>query len=147
MTQPETWKELASYASKAWSAVGPLVGILIGAWLARSSDRKRWLADNRKEECRELVRSISHASALALDIDFGRPRAEADEAYIQTVQTFKDRIFIADDIAKKNLLDLWADAVKDYGAGRINRDEFSDAAEKSIRSVVDLVVEPRKSSG
>jgi len=51
-----------SVASKVWAALGPLVGVLVGAYLARSWDQRRWLLDNRKEEYRELLALIEIAS-------------------------------------------------------------------------------------
>jgi hypothetical protein len=140
MVNPERWKAIADYSGKAWSAVGPLVGILIGARLARSSERKHWLADNRKTECRELLTSISHAATLTLNIGKGTSRQEAYEAYLNSVRMFKDRIFIAVEVDDQKILDTWAYGVHDYGDAKITEREFSDRIEKVREAIINIAL-------
>jgi hypothetical protein len=59
--EPETWKEVAEYSGKAWSAVGPLVGVLIGAYLATRNERKHWIRDNERLEFRELLSTMARS--------------------------------------------------------------------------------------
>ncbi len=47
---------IGSLLGKTWGVVGPLVGVVIGAWLARSWQRKHWLLESKKAEFRELRR-------------------------------------------------------------------------------------------
>jgi len=42
-----------------WASVGPLVGVLVGALLARSWDRRKWINENRKQEYRELLTTLT----------------------------------------------------------------------------------------
>ena len=37
-----------------WCVVGPLVGVVIGIWLARCWQRKQQLLESKRSECREL---------------------------------------------------------------------------------------------
>jgi hypothetical protein len=62
MIQPETWKMIGDYASKSWAAVGPLIGVLVGAYLT-GRQKRDWLADNKKEEYRELLSAMKKRSA------------------------------------------------------------------------------------
>jgi hypothetical protein len=51
-----TLETIGSLLGKTWSVVGPLVGIVIGAWLARSRRLRHWLLASKKAEYRELRR-------------------------------------------------------------------------------------------
>jgi hypothetical protein len=140
MIQPDTWKAIDDYSSKAWSVLGPLVGVLIGAWLTRRGDFKNWERENRKEECRELIIAITHAATLAINVGSGTSGDEAYNAYLETVKTIHDRIFIAADIEKAEILDIWAYAVSDFGSKKIDAAAFSDRVEQIRKSIVGLVV-------
>ncbi len=100
------WITIAHYISVAWAAVGPIIGVLVGALLTRSWDKQKWMNDNRKEECRELLTAISEAAVLELKrilsvnsaglrIESGASLQVVDEAYTNSLKVFQDRIFIA----------------------------------------------------
>ena len=145
MVQPETWKAIGEYTGKVWTAVGPLVGVLVGALLAHSWERKRWEKENRKEECRELIKSISHAATLILNVAVGAGASQHDahNAYQDTVQVFHGRIFIAEDIEKTKIVDMWAHAVGEFGAQKIDANEFGNRVEEVRRTIINFVV-PKK---
>src|SRR6516165_10127003 len=42
-----------------WAVVGPLVGVWVGAYLTGRRQKQEWVADNKKEEYRELVKAIT----------------------------------------------------------------------------------------
>jgi hypothetical protein len=42
-----------------WAAVGPLVGVALGSWLATKSQRKHWLLDNKRAEYRKLLATLA----------------------------------------------------------------------------------------
>jgi hypothetical protein len=140
MIQPETWKTIGEYSGKAWSAIGPLVGVLIGAWLGRIWDSKKWQRENSKEECRELVKAITHAAAMHMNVGSGVSYSQADGAYVDSIKSFKDRIFIANEIRRKHILESWTTAVSDFRAHKINDDEFSAKIDKVIEGIVALVI-------
>jgi hypothetical protein len=50
----QTLETTGSLLGKTWGVVGPLVGVVIGVWLARSWQHKRWLLESKKAEYREL---------------------------------------------------------------------------------------------
>jgi len=121
MVQPETWKAIGEYSGKAWNAVGPLVGILIGAWLARSGDRKRWIADNRKEECRELLTSMTMVADLTLEayskrntVDFKPAMVIAWEEERKCMRILQDRIFISKRLKTDRVRARWQTVSTDY---------------------------------
>jgi hypothetical protein len=141
MIEPATWKAIAEYSGKVWTALGPLVGVLIGAWLTRTGDRKKWERENRKEECRELITAISHAATLQINVGNGTSERQVYEAYLESVRTFHDRIFIAKDIEGTKLLDSWAYAVNEFIRKKIDAAAFSDRVEAIRKSIVRLVVQ------
>lgn len=126
---------------KAWASVGPLVGVVVGALLARSWERKKWERENRKEECRELIKSISHAATVILNVGHGQSIRDADEAYLDSIETLHDRIFIANDVEKANVLDLWAHAVHDVRNHKIDDGAFSDKVAQLRKMIVNLVLQ------
>jgi hypothetical protein len=52
----QTLETIGSFLGKTWGVVGPLVGVVIGAGLARSWQRKQWVPQSKKAEYRELCR-------------------------------------------------------------------------------------------
>lgn len=44
-----------------WAAIGPLVGVIIGAWLAARWQQRRWMIDKKTEEYRGLLDSLCAA--------------------------------------------------------------------------------------
>ena len=51
-----TLETIGSLLGKTWGVVGPLLGVVIGAWLARSWQRKHWLLESKKAKYRKLRR-------------------------------------------------------------------------------------------
>jgi hypothetical protein len=48
-----------------WAAVGPLVGVALGAWLSSRWQRKKWILDNKTAEYRGILDALnSYRSAL-----------------------------------------------------------------------------------
>ena len=135
MIEPGTLKALGEYSGKAWSVVGPLVGVLVGALLGRSWDRQKWLNDNVKQECQELLGAITK-SATQILADAGR---KSWDTYLDALIAFHTRIFIAEEVEREKLLDLWAHAVHDFGEGR-DRHKFDDAIEKIRSAIVRMAI-------
>src|SRR5271163_290979 len=98
MISPENWKHL----SDLWSAAGPLIGVYIGSQLAARSHRRDWIADNKKEEYRELISTLTKSMSTIhgmwgaiLNPDDQRSRAKA---YTDVLEVNRSRIFIANEI-------------------------------------------------
>jgi hypothetical protein len=144
VNQPVNWSMVATYASGAWAVVGPLVGVLVGAWLSRSWDKQKWMNDNRKEECRELLTAVTDAATAVLDRDVGTDGVSlaakmdrANKAYLTSLKVFQDRIFIADDIERTQLFDIWPIAVNRYNSTR-NRHDFDNSFEHIKKKIVQI---------
>lgn len=55
------WILVGRFASVIWGAVGPLIGVLVGASLTSRIQRRQWLADRKREEYHQLLSTITGA--------------------------------------------------------------------------------------
>jgi len=101
-----------------WAAVGPLVGILMGHYLVRSWERKRWLADNRKEEYRRVLAGLNKVNMLMIDLHGGVPNLQAiKEAMDESSLALSTCLFINDFLEKSKAAGQVVQAVKKLTAG------------------------------
>lgn len=64
----ETWKEIHDSLRGAWAVLGPLLGVFIGAYIANRNQRKHWVAENKKQEYRELLSMLVEASSRMISL-------------------------------------------------------------------------------
>lgn len=114
-----------SFVVKAWSSIGPLVGVLIGAWLARSWQRKQWLLESKKAEYRELLSGLSESAHYIgnnspnltvqgmLTVRTGDQERGSAESLTRGFRTIEDRIFIADTVARQRIEERWVSLTKE----------------------------------
>ena len=117
MLQPDTLKALGDGLKTAWASVGPLVGVIIGAMLTRAWDRRKWINENRKQEYRELLSTLTSACTALIDnaqalVQSPAEQIAARDEYFKSLRVLQDRIFIAGEIGKMNLFDRWGTAMK-----------------------------------
>jgi hypothetical protein len=67
MTEIPLFPWWATLILALWAAIGPLAGIVIGHTLVRSWERRRWLADNQKEEYRKVLGGLSRLNMALSD--------------------------------------------------------------------------------
>jgi hypothetical protein len=118
MLQPETLKAIGDGLKTAWSSVGPLVGVIIGAMLTRAWDRRKWINENRKQEYRELLTALTNACTALIDnaqalVQSPAEQIFARDEYFKSLRVLQDRIFIANEVSKMGLFDRWGMAIKD----------------------------------
>lgn len=108
-----------------WAAIGPLIGILIGQFIARSFQRRQWILDCRKAEFRELISALSdtivHLMMFTPVLEAGHGEKEFAEFLASekvAMRVLSDRIYIARDIKELNTTDRFLSAVQ--GAQRSN---------------------------
>lgn len=111
--QPETWKRIHEYAVGVWSVVGPLLGVLIGAWIASRNQREHWVADNKRREYQELITALTQAFSALVQrraplIAYGPEEQRAfAKAYEIALITISDRIFIQGEVHRQKVLERW----------------------------------------
>ncbi len=59
MSESHRGEMIAKVVMAIWTAVGPLVGVFVGAYIANRNQRKHWVGNCKKEEYRELYSGSS----------------------------------------------------------------------------------------
>jgi hypothetical protein len=97
-----------------WSGVGPLVGVLIGAWSARSWQRKQWELDNRGAEYRELITVLSQSvyciiknGPFRMRLVRSEQQRESEEAMFLGQRNVRDRIFMDRQMREAGIPEFW----------------------------------------
>jgi hypothetical protein len=121
---------------------GTLVGIVIGHFLSRNWDRKKWLLDRRHEEFKELMTVIAAAFVTC-----GDPRYHLGEGNVEDflamnkaswncLTTIQNRIYIAKQIKPLGLDRKWLDAFDS-----LVKTKDPELYGASVREILDSIVE------
>jgi hypothetical protein len=113
---------------------GTLGGTVIGHLLTRSWQQKQWLLDCRKEEFRELMSALT--KALMVYSTPGAPPLDVMDAQVRAIEVLKDRIFVASDVRRLKLFDLWVDAAEKYAMQKDGK-----ALTEGYEKIRDLLIE------
>jgi hypothetical protein len=138
LIEPETWKIVGDYTNKAWIALGPLVGVIVGAYLAGRDRRLTWLADNKKEEYRELISAFTKGlSTYIQQYAVQTIRSGEDERILRGVlanilEVTRSRLFIAKEINLNTLARRWNDLARTF-----EKDKDSNAFSAGVRGLLD----------
>jgi len=103
-----------------WAAVGPLVGVGYGHVLTKRWQKEHWIADNKKQEYRELLGILTNSFSII--VQFGVPNVlfSGDEiqkrhaAEMAVLAALRNRLFIANEIRDLKLFDRWSAATKSF---------------------------------
>lgn len=122
----------AAHIYAVWAAVGPLVGLIIGGWLAARSQRRKWVLDNKVAEYRGILdalndyrwRFIAHNAlqSPAQQLSIRPPEVAANEkheaemALVKAQQlvtdSLSDRIFTLNSIAQSGAREDWKECTR-----------------------------------
>jgi hypothetical protein len=115
MISPETWKAIHDDVKAAWVVVGPLAGVVIGGWLARSAQRKHWVLDNKRAEYRKLLSTLTDSASKCLVAyargSEGRDLKIAHQAIRSCTNVIYNRIFIAASVQRLDVMKRWTQLV------------------------------------
>jgi hypothetical protein len=106
-----------------WAAFGPLVGVLVGAYIANRDQRRQWVGNCKKEEYRELISVLTKARSTYLQVHHFTPAAGPDQVQALADETFRvaettgDLIFIAPVVKRLNVLERWYAATTVFEGG------------------------------
>jgi hypothetical protein len=114
-----------------WAAVGPLLGLVVGAWLQARGQHQQWRRDNVRQECRELLGQLSvnrfafinwRKSMAAHEVG---PHATAledrySDAVLDLHRNLHSRILIANDLKRANIPNRW-DATLEHFDGDLRK--------------------------
>lgn len=148
MIQPDLWKAIGDYASKSWAAVGPLIGVLVGAYLTGRRQKRDWLADNKKEEYRELLSAMTKALSINLELyilgvglDSADQRRRANVTS-ELMEVTRSRLFIAKQIKQLDAVNRWISLTSEFEKsrdglvyGRGTRELLDEIVETALKDV------------
>src|SRR6267378_2982277 len=123
-----------------WAALGPLVGVYYGHVLSKRWQKEHWIAENKKQEYRELLTTLTRTFGSIVNISLAmiahgpeEQRAHA-EMEAQALMTIRDRIFIAGELREMKLGEKWIKAARDFD----NTRDY-DAFAKSFGEITRLI--------
>lgn len=140
------WTLIRTYAKDIWVVAGPLVGVLVGAQIANRNQRKHWIADNKKEEYRELLMAMTKGITASFNhrskwkpqgptgpqLSSTFPREVVD--FAEVIQT---RIFVASVMDKLKVLRRWHAALEIPIEGEATNDSFARTVGELLDNVRD----------
>lgn len=140
MIQPETWKAIHGDVWGAWSVVGPLVGVLIGAYITNRNQHKHWVADSKKTEYRELLSTLTRAYSTIVYIGSQTTRTgveeqKSEQLRLESLNVISDRIFIAKEVKELHVSEVWGIALMKFEQSR-DWDEFGKTFDRISKGIV-----------
>lgn len=99
--------------------MSPFVGIRYGTELSRRAQKDHWIADNQKEEYREVLAAITNAYIVVVRnsapmVAYGpKEQREREDAERRSLEAIRNRLFIATDLEREKIPDLWSRALHD----------------------------------
>jgi len=100
--------------------LGTLGGVVVGQYMARTWERRQWLLEKKIDEYRELLTTITEAYAyFILNHRSGVAQSPEIQQHLndlnsQSLQVIRTRILVAKEIREKDVMNLWADALRKY---------------------------------
>jgi hypothetical protein len=113
-----------------WSALGPIFGVWYGHRMQSSWQKRQWVTESKLKEYQELLGALTNsfstiislrANAVVLGPEDQRQLGEAEQAALEVL---RNRVFLFPILEKKNILNLWIQATRDYDNG-LDVDLFS----------------------
>lgn len=102
----------------AFGLLGTALGALLVFFSTRRTQHDQWLRDERLSEFRELLSIISDITMIRVT-GSGQPIPPEDarravDAEEKAMRTIRDRILIADDLARDQILEIWTAACRQF---------------------------------
>lgn len=106
-------------------------GVIIGQRMARTSEEKKFRRECRKEEFQTLLSALTKSYGTI--VQFRRPlvalaeqeQRALSEAEATALMVIRDRIYIADDVQRLDILNRWIKALRDLDYKGLVESEFS----------------------
>jgi hypothetical protein len=125
-----------------WAPIGPIVGILIGHVLLTSWERKRWLADNRKDEYRRVLIALNKLNILMVDWHDGNGPLEPIKAAMdEFVTALNTSLFVHEFFERTKVVN----SIRETVSKLLKRGSFDDY-HKEYWKAVNLIVDAAQKS-
>jgi len=113
----------ADFLKYVWPSAGPLVGVLIGGYIASRSQHRHWVLDSKRLEFKELFATLTRAYSAMMraygpGVHTGEDERLADELRIEALNTIRDRVAIAPEARTMRLGGKWENAVFAFARNR-----------------------------
>src|ERR1700693_2167703 len=138
-------ENIVTIALVIWSAILPLVGVLVGAYVTNRNQRRQWLSNCKKEEYSELLSVVTKSVMIYLDL-FAKPLPPAEQRRAETnaltrvAEIAQNRIFAAPAVKRLDLVKRWNGAARDLGDdGDIEK--FTGIAAKLLKEIRNAAIE------
>jgi hypothetical protein len=125
---------IAAHFYQVWAAIGPLVGVILGAWLTARWQRKKWILDNKTAEYRGILDALNSYRFMLIDYHAhyypgatGFLMKDKHDAQIALARAndavtngFADRIFTRMAVDQSGAREDWSTCAKMFSAGPID---------------------------
>jgi hypothetical protein len=97
--------------------IGGVTGQMLQSRFTARRERKQWIADSRKEEYRELLKTLTQTATFLMEYKGTRSGMDQEyqkrfrEIYGNGLRVIADRIFIAEEIKEAKIYDRWTAAL------------------------------------
>jgi hypothetical protein len=121
-----------------WSVVGPIVGLFIGNYLSRSSQRRQWIADSQKQEYMELLRGFNRLNMelVAYRLTGIVNQASLKQATEDISTAANTSLFITEFLAKTKVVGELHSASERFANGG-NFEEYRDKYWNAVNLILD----------
>jgi hypothetical protein len=95
-----------------WVVAGAPIGIFIGAYLTRRWQRQQWIADNKKQEFKDLLAAMTRVNTLLVNYG-GMPSPDVDTSEAQRLVLVSETcLFISDFLEKSKVIGDFLEAMR-----------------------------------
>jgi hypothetical protein len=124
-----------------WGVVGPTIGVLAGHYLSASSERKRWIADNQKEEYRRLLAALSKINIALCELRTSDGTMEAlSEGLSDFSEASNTCLFINEFLESSGVLGEIRQAAQAF----VETSDFEDYRKKYWNSINQIIESVKK---
>ncbi len=123
-----------------WAALGPLVGVYIGAYIANRNQKRQWLSTCKKEEYSGLISALTKSMMIYIELRAflvarGPEEQRSEAAALSSFgETARNRIFIAPTVKCLDVVNRWHDATR-----AVERDRDLNAFGASVGKLLDEI--------
>jgi hypothetical protein len=127
------------------TAGGAFIGIVIGQYLTRSWERVQSIATAKKEECREVLKALSHCTITFLRSNTeayktaDQVKREQDDAAAESLRAIWSCMFIAEELDALGIAPKWMELIEAYPKDH-DRTKFANGAYALTLSVASMGV-------
>ncbi|MCU1270724.1 MAG: hypothetical protein JWN74_2018 [Acidobacteriaceae bacterium] len=142
------WTLAAKIVAVAWAAIGPLVGVLIGAFLTSRIQRRQWLSDRKREEYHELLSTITAAyqEMMLLKNTDNLSMEDYNRLNFTVHNAVQNCIFASDSVIMKvDVFGEWVKSVRNVKGDDFNKIEFGKKMGSLLEDIRQLALKDIRS--